>query len=312
MWIAVQLSVCAIFLVIAAFWIGRFFGKRHYLKLHEEMRALELSFNQLIDEMELASSHNMKVIEKQSEDLSELLTIADKKILRVNDFLKELDETTAGLRKKVNMGIGADAPDLQSERRLKNEIKQTIETMQNQIRLIAERLQEVEDRPMPELGKPEIDYKAIRNVIEEEVTRQVNRQLNFLEQQLEPQAKPEKSERVIPIRPARENPLSSARFIVKAGEKEEPVIQYSEKITELKPANIETTARMPAKKTDFDTTIESSLPEPIPGTPVYDVLQMAHKGVTVPQIARSLNMGKGEIELILKIYGARVNMRNVV
>jgi hypothetical protein len=39
---------------------------------------------------------------------------------------------------------------------------------------------------------------------------------------------------------------------------------------------------------------------------------MAQNGVTLPQIARRMGMGKGEIELILKIYGSEIEMRNVV
>jgi len=34
--------------------------------------------------------------------------------------------------------------------------------------------------------------------------------------------------------------------------------------------------------------------------------------VAIPQIARILKMGKGEVELIMNIYGSRMNMRKVM
>jgi transcriptional regulator len=51
---------------------------------------------------------------------------------------------------------------------------------------------------------------------------------------------------------------------------------------------------------------------PAAGYPVNEVLTLYENGVTLPQIARTLNMSKSEIELIVKIYGEGINMRKIV
>jgi len=312
MWMAIQLTICAVFLVMAAYWVGRFFGKRKYLKLHEEMKALELSFNHLIEEMELASNHNMKVIEKQSEELSELLTIADKKILRVNDFLKELDETAAELKRKVSIkNSGIEPVHQPGDRKLRQEINDAIEELQNEIRLFSGRLNSIENQPPVQ---PKIDFGAIRNAIEEEVSRQISRQLDFLEQQLEPPSAPEIfSDRVVPIRPASKETGFNTKFVARGLDKESRSNQeISDPGKELKSSNISENLRIPRRKTELGPEPANNAPELKPGSPVYEVVKMAEEGVSLPQIARSMGMGKAQIELILKMYGSGINMRNVV
>ena len=304
MWTAIQLTVCAIFLAIVAYWVGRFFGKRKYLKLHEEMRALELSFNQLIDEMELASNHNMKVIEKQSEELSELLTIADQKILRVNDFLKELDETAANVKRKNNFNHGnVEQSDFQIERRLRQEFNNAFEEIHLQIREFSAKLQQTEARPLPEPA--EIDPDQLKTLVEEEVSRQISRQLSFLEAQLEPPP----AEKIVPMRATPRD--FGTRFVAPPPPNNEPE-KMPLSVGGLKTANIDSQAKLPPRKADLGPEPKTIIPELSPGSPVHEVLRLAESGVTLPQIARNMSMGKGEIELILKIYGGRINMRSVV
>jgi hypothetical protein len=312
MWMAIQLTICAVFLALAAYWVGRFFGKRKYLKLHEEMKALEMSFNHLIEEMELASSHNMKVIEKQSEELSELLTIADKKILRVNDFLKELDETAAELKRKANFNNSTiESVHQPGDRKFRQEMNEAIEELQHEIRQFSNRLLGIENQPPAE---PKIDFGAIREAIEEEVSRQISRQLDFLEQQLEPASPPEVfSDRIVPIRPVAKETGFSTKFVARGSDKENVFAQEKfEQNKELKSSNITENVRIPKRKTDLGPEPRSNNPELKPGSPVYEVVKMAEEGVSLPQIARSMGMGKAKIELILKMYGSEINMRNVV
>lgn len=318
MWMAIQLIICATFLVLAAYWVGRFFGKRRYLKLHEEMKALELSFNQLIEEMELASSHNMKVIEKQSEDLAELLNIADKKILRVNDFLSELDETAEELKRKANLSSSINESVSQpGERKFRQELNLAIEELQSEIQEFSRRLTEMENQTVDtvEFAEPAPpDYSALRNLIEEEVSRQISRQLDFLEQQLEPAPRPEPvSERVVPIRPIQKESNFNAKFVARSSENELwSVEEPAPSPHELKPAAFAERVRVPPRKVDLESEPSGNMPELKPGSPVLEVLKLAEEGVSLPQIARTMGMGKAQIELILNMYGTRINVRNVV
>lgn len=307
MWTAIQLAVCVVFLLTVAFWVGRLFGKRRYLKLHEEMKALELSFRQVIDDMELASSHNMKVFEKQSEDLGELLTIADKKILRVNDFLKEMDEACADLRRKSSAGFTPIEPILNSsaDRKFRNEIDEVLDEMSKRIKNMSRRIEAVEEEPAAQPVAAQIDYEKIQDMIDQEISRQISDQLSILVQGVTP-----KNDRVVPIRPPAKEIISQASEQKRSLD---PIAASNigiSKVSDLKPANFDDGIRLPVRKTDLGP--ELPLPEPPPGSPVYEVLRMVENGVTLPQVARTLSMGRGEIELILKIYGSRINMRSVV
>lgn len=319
MWTAIQLTICVIFLIIVAFWVGRLLGKRKYLKLHEEMKAYELSFNQLVEEMELASNHNLKVLEKQSEDLTDLLTIADKKILRVNDFLKELDEACVDLKRKSTNHLNSKDPSESGvDRKFRQEMGEALNELSERIRNLYDRLQEIEDRPMVQPFEAEpaaqesINYALIRDMVDEEVAKQVTKQLTLLEQQMfapiEPAIMPRSEEASKPAETMAMNEYEEMQ------PQEPPVLSPQLKTrlksnVELKPAAFEESLRMPTRG---GPELEPSLSDPKPGTPLYDVLKMAEEGITIPQIARSLSMGKGQVELILKMYGSRINMRNVV
>lgn len=315
MWTAIQLLVCAIFLAGAAFFVGRFFGKRRYLKLHEEMKALELSFKQMVEEMDLASNHNFRVVEKQSEDLAELLTIADKKILRVNDFLKELDETAADLKRKANVTMNSGEPyDLHADRKFKTEISQTFEQMQQRIGQLSACIEELtqlhcQAQKAGKSAEDDLDMVTLRNLIEDEVTKQISKQLGYLEQQLEPAPllRNATNDRVVPIRQTGSG--FSTRFVTppESSDKNRGVKEIKEKSSPLVFAE---EPRVP--KAEMASHPKTDIPDPLPGTPLYEILRLAEEGMTLPQIARKMGMGKGEIELILNIYGSRIKMRNVV
>jgi hypothetical protein len=296
MWTAMQLTICGLFILAGAFWLGRFFGKRKYLKLYEEMKALELSFNQLVDEMELASQHNMQVFTKQSEDLSELLNIADKKILQVNDYLQELDNSSDELKRKSIGKNNSPMADPAIERRLRHELKQIADELSKDIELLESQVVQVaravkeEQQAQPPVS---VDYGKIRYLIEEEVAHQVGKQLAFLEQ--EAFAPPQK----LPARPTTNEPLTLKADSNRPGN-----------IAELKKTRFVEEIKIPGRHSDKD--LREAPPKLPASSPVHDVLRMAENGVTLPQIARTLGMGKGEIELILKIYGSRLNVRNVV
>ncbi|HPT44333.1 MAG TPA: hypothetical protein PLM07_00370, partial [Candidatus Rifleibacterium sp.] len=84
-------------------------------------------------------------------------------------------------------------------------------------------------------------------------------------------------------------------------------------IKELRSTLIDEVVRFPAavKKTDLGRNVPFA-PASEPNYVVREVLRQYSEGITLPQIARELSMGKGEIELILKIHGEGIKMRNVI
>lgn len=292
MWTAIQLVICFIFISIVAFWAGKKISKTKQYNASEELKAYEMSLNQLLEEMELAANHNHKVFEKQANDLRELLTIADRKILRVNDFIKELEERCEDLklRSMTSLDSNLDAKNSSTNQKLKKEIGQAFEEMSERIRNLANKFSEFEENSAKQ-DKNKTNYSKIREMIDEEVTRQISKQLSILEDDLMPQgyeidqARPETNEedKLKPI-PGQSSPL----------------IKNSKNSSGLEAAEFESTMRIPDKNLQ-------AIKKANEGSFVQEVLKLAEKGITIPQIARSLNMGKGEIELILKIYGPKIN-----
>jgi hypothetical protein len=112
-------------------------------------------------------------------------------------------------------------------------------------------------------------------------------------------------EKPVPLRAiSREIPLqsTSASTVARAP------VQFKE----MRPATVDESVRLPvtAKKADMH---NSASNKGIPANfTIQEVLRLYSEGVTLPQIARTLNMGKGEIELIIKMYGEGITMRNVI
>ncbi|MBU1105923.1 MAG: hypothetical protein KKB51_04570 [Candidatus Riflebacteria bacterium] len=311
MWTIVQIVVCLVFLVLAAFWIGKKLGQRRFYQMNEEMRALELSFKNLMEDMEMVSAHNMKVLEVRTEEIKEVLTVADRKSIYVSDLLKEMDESSASLRMR-NLGGSAVVTSIEqgTERKFYKEIQSSLEDILNRMGELDTRTSELEDNPIVP------DKECVAELIRIEVSRQlkaISQELQIsrkdstrAEMQFGAVAAEKTAERVVPMRPVRESFVDSATVA------ELLPTTKSGNVKELRIAQINEGARLPAtiKMTDLEKPRE--LPCPPAGFPVREVLKMYEDGVTLPQIARSLHMSKSEIELILKFYGEGIKMRKIV
>lgn len=310
MWTVVQIAVVIIFLLVAAFALGKKLGQRQFNKIQQEMKDLELYFKSLMDDMEMVAEHNMKVLETSSSDIRELLNIADKKCLYANDLLKEIDEGVDALKKR---NLGVTSIDSAADKKFRKEVHEALSELLKKVVALNERVRELE---MAEQTDRSDDLSAM-------VTAEVSRQLNAgLMCEIEPrqsetrlvasagaghvERSPERaSERVIPLKPPVRESFA-------------PGLIQSEKVSsmprssfasELKMASSAESVRIaPVKKTDLEKTPRIAPP----GSPVHRVLELFNEGVTIPQIARTLNMGKGEIELILKIYGESEEMRKIM
>lgn len=313
MWTIVQIGVCLVFVVLAAFWCGKKLGQRRFHQTQEEMRALELSFKNLMEDMEMVSAHNMKVLEARTEEIKELLTVADRKSIYVNDLLKEMDESSASLRMR-NLGGSNAVTNIEAgaERKFHKEVQSSFESVLNRMATLSGRIADLEDDPIIP------DHEHIAELVRQEVTKQLVMMTNAApalskREPVRPEILPavaagEKAvERVVPMRPVREAFVDSRV----AADVAQPAAK-PKNIKELKIAQIDEGARLPAalKKTDLER--QKPFARPAAGYPVTEVLSMYENGVTLPQIARTLNMSKSEIELIVKIYGEGINMRKIV
>jgi len=310
MWTIVQIGVCLVFLILAAFLIGRKLGQRRFYQMQEEMRALELSFKNLMEDMEMVSAHNMKVLETRTEEIKELMTIADRKCIYVNDLLKEMDETSASLRmRNINGASAVTNIEAGAERKAQKEMQSSLDSLLARITDLSGRIGELED------NQTVFERGELVDLVRLEVARQLRL--------LGPETLPAKKEtarvetqttaafaerdRVVPMRPpVRENFVDGARV----GEIAQ--VALPKNVKELRSAPIDDGARLPAMPKKTDLAVEKVPARSAAGFQVNEVLALYENGVTLPQIARTLNMSKSEIELILKLYGEGINMRKIV
>ncbi|HEY9071378.1 MAG TPA: hypothetical protein VIV61_14060, partial [Candidatus Ozemobacteraceae bacterium] len=144
MWIAIQILTCVTIVLAACFIVGKKIGQRRFLKMQEEMRALEKAFNQLLEQMELVSGHNLKVLDAKTQELRELLNVADKKCLYANDLMKEVDDMKRELQNhNRNAAIAPPASPL-GELKIRRELQEMIDETNAQVRNITLRIQQLE------------------------------------------------------------------------------------------------------------------------------------------------------------------------
>ena len=336
--LVLQVGVCLVFLVLVAFWTGRKLGQRRFFKMEEEIKALELSFKHLAEDIEMVASHNIKALDGQCNVLKELLTVADKKCLYANDLLKEVDEGIEALRKRnLNPANALANIDQGLDKRFRKEVQDTLEEMLKKIVSMNKRISELEENDTP------VGPEELRALIDSELTRYLEL-LEIPQPRHEPVVKPvvgRYADRVAELpasarffeasadRPADkllEKPLEKSPILRSLAR--EPLVAASSAtmvatppvpgrvpapIKELRSTVIDEVVRFPAvvKKTDLGRNIPCA-PASEPNYVVREVLRQYSEGISLPQIARDLNMGKGEIELILKIHGEGIKMRNVI
>lgn len=290
-----QIAGCAIFLLIAVFWAGKRLGQRRFFKIQEEMRDLEQSFNQLLDDMDMVSKHNLQVLERSTEDLRELLTITDKKCLYANDLMSELDQTALEIKKQDHSRLTGEVhADSSADRKFRKETQLALQELVRKVMSIAERVAHLEEQPAQTIP-PEL----IREMVTAEISNQ-------LEQHLSDHVSTDVTPAEMAALNDREVAQDFAAFSAQQMRKLPP-----EPELEVAPFDYSVKAPRPVRKTDFDLRAEPRTQPATPGLPVSEVLKMSEDGVTNPQIARALSMGKGEIDLILSLYGKK-KVRSVV
>ncbi len=365
MWTVVQVGFILTVLLLVCIYVGKKIGERRISKVHEEMKALEKSFNQLLEQMELVSGHNLKVLETKTEELRDMLHAADKKCLYANDLLAEIETARRELQARLASQPATAGPGSFHEKKVRMEVQALLEEVQTKILLLERRLDELERasrvgllRAVPEpvramaVGEipsrtaaeprrgpappPEDGMGAVSAVLASLVDR-----VSHLATTASPAAAaapsaprdgaaagngrptsrpglggPAAGDKVVRFKPREESPppLSPIPDLVADDEIPATANSYAaDDDTAIPPPEAETVAPGPAPATASDPLpLRDGLPLPEPGTPFHDVLHLARQGVSIPQIARILNMGKGEVELIMNIYGARSQMRKVL
>ncbi|MBF0544915.1 MAG: hypothetical protein HQM08_10800 [Candidatus Riflebacteria bacterium] len=242
------------------------------------MKALELAFNQLLEEMEVVVGHNLKVIETKVSEAKELLPIFDKKLLHTHDLLTRLDE------------IKAEVPNLPNPMENPSEVREIKRDCKTARSKIEKRLEELESK----FSSLEIQLKQFGELSEKfENNFQISNNLQEDEVSL-----------VASVADSHKRTLVS--------EKIQSVSFNNQSTLARKPINFVEEVSLPETlaMNPVEQSVQPELPqntkifqmEPPPGAPFHDVISLLKQGITSPQIAKQLKMTLGEVELIVNLF----------
>lgn len=275
MWTAIQLLTCATIILAVSFFVGKRIGQRRFIKMQEEMKALEKSFNQLLEQMELVSGHNLQVLDNKTQELRELLNVVDKKCLYATDLMKEVDEMKRRLQNHNRTAEASAAPAPVTEIKLRREMQEMQDETNGHIQTIDIRIVQLEQE-------------------QQEVFQQL---LSIKKASLA-------SERVIQDRQASAPPPPDLARM------EAPACEIP---PETAPAELAIDVSSPPESLSLGSpsVIDRIRHRPRPALDsmqyeiVQQVLELHDQGVSIPQIARQMKMSKTEVELMMKFYDMR-------
>lgn len=307
----IEISLIAGFFLLACFFVGKKWGERKYLKIKEELKAHELAFNQLLEKMEMVSTHNLKALETKTEELRQLVPVIDKKLLFAGDLLQELD----GLPKSSGLPVSVRSEPT-VDFKLRREVQEIISEMRDHLLELESRLESLESaerkrltreihRPTRPPSTPDLAFADESPVMFSEKVfektpagKGATESKSPLGRRDFPADRPASSPPPrLKTTPGPSTPLPPTTALTSST----PPTSASLRAASLGP---KPRAFVPASALALEAppTRELRPPYPTPGSPSFHVLTMRKKGMALPQIARELNMGHGEVELIAKIY----------
>lgn len=288
--VILQVVVLFILVLATAFFAGKKIGQRRHNKVLEQMKLLEKKYDHMLDDMSKTSLTCSEIIEKKTTKLIDLLEIIDQKCLYADDVIANLEEASnetkmqSGIAKRIvekpKQNIVSEADD-----KFKTELKEALSTMYSRIMDIENSLKNIKSR-LGKLEAPEVIEKTQEDkisLLEQElhnVIKSVGAIENSIDKSLEIDGSSEVSNNFENFRET--PPLSELKH-------QEPKIPNytSSTIPNSKIAKTEVT---PDQYASIDSTVR-------------EVLEQLEDGTTIPQIARNIGIGKGEIDLIINIYG---------
>ena len=269
------------------------------------MKSLELSFQQVLQQWELTSEHNVKVLGAKTSEIRELLQVADQKCLYAHDLVDMIDSSSAELRQRLNLVGEIPAGGNVSDLKLRRDFHDLMERLGGRISLLEG--QTAEMRQIEELLAHQVKALANQQRSIPSTVENVRESISKippdirLTQPTSDSDRPAPNYKPVVAGPPQWDPETAGRL--------KPVL-VSQKSSQTPVPVIE--ELLDTQFPNSETPHVNDLLEAKPGTPFHDVLRLFQQGVSVPQIARNLKLGKGEVELVLKLYGNRASMRKVI
>ena len=280
---------------------------------------MERSFRFLTEEIETTTDLNIKTMEEKIESMRELLTIADKKCLYIDELLNAVDKGAQTLKERnISFGSQIIASPIDEEKIMElveNKINVLTERynseiitlnkhfgfLKNRIEVLEEKLSGdslepfgIDKELQSEITSIKRDIKNIQNSISETVTNEISKQLSVLDDGFA-----EVAETAVAIDEMGSNNLNNGN-------------DSESNVTELFPKFVDSPTN---HKKDPDLKIPQNF-----GVEYYpkgkelivkEIMEKYEQGTSIPQIASELKMCRSEIQLIIKMNERMLEAKKV-
>ncbi len=323
--VTVQIVICVLFLLFVAFWVGRRIGRMRVFNLEKILEESRAGAEHIVRTMDEVVEKHEESMGTRTEDLKELLLVADKKVACVYELLDELEELRDEVKKRALSPEvkGADMAMQSRERRLKREIEKGLDGFKDKVLALQEQVLTLEEENHK--LKTEInDRPKSKGISEDEVRTIVAKEIGVYLSFLDPDSSLDSVEINAQVEADIEKQMALETYATERrvladesfGYSLETEEQYSPPLTH-KPAltfsqkekGLERSSYVPESPLSREITAEeqqvferlSPSGQEIPRQAVQ-VLEMYEQGIVLPQIAQTLRMGVGEAELLLRLY----------
>ncbi|MBR4330558.1 MAG: hypothetical protein IKO19_12815 [Candidatus Riflebacteria bacterium] len=318
-WIGIGI-ILALLGVIVAILVKKHRNKHRIVTLQKNLDDLERSFKFLCEEIETTADLNIKTMEEKIESMRELLTVADKKCLYIDELLDAVEKGAKTLKER-NLSFGSQiiSSPIDEEKimelvenkiavlteRYNNEIitlNKHFGFLKNRIEVLEEKLSGnslepfgIDKELQSEISSIKRDIKNIENSISETVTNEISKQLSILDEGFAEVAETA----VVADEMASNNGMNNG-------------FEPESNVTELFPKFVDSPT---SHKKDSDLKIPQNFEiEYYPKGKeliVKEIMEKYEQGISIPQIASELKMCRSEIQLIIKMNERMLEAKKV-
>ena len=298
----VYVCICVTFCIALAFWVGKKIGQSSVFNLEKKMKEFERNINTMQEGFDQVVDFYIKDLERHTEEIKELLVVADKKCLYANDLLVEIDNGIDSIKRRNLTGETSSVVaqhDKESLINLKHDVKTAVEEIYEKIGNL--------DKALGKLKETLSDAPSLK---EEDVRAIVNNELSSYLDAMGVTVETAEINNTVSAVKEPEPAYNSYISIMSQNGKTDTEAEYPSSIM-VEP--VKSVDILPSDRLNRSVSKEKTK-EIINRIAKKDisylrpeVLKMYADGVTVPQIAREMRLSIVEVEMIVNLYGGVAN-----
>ena len=289
--------------IMLAFWVGKKIGQSRVFNLEKKMNEYEHSFNTMQAGFKQVVDFYINDLEKHTEEIKELLFVADKKCLYAHDLLDSIDDGIDSIKRRNLSGETANIVsehENEKTKELKREFKTAIDEVYEKLEKINKTINVLKSANQSMSG---IKEDEVRNIVNQELGKYLEA-MGISEEITEPL--PNENIESIKSEPLQSEVSYTSLFSQNNSSKADKEHPDSIVVEPISSANI-----FPSDKINRTVSKEKTkeIIERIAKKDMSyvrpEVIKMYADGMSIPQIAKEMNIGMGEVQVILNLFGGK-------